>query len=61
MQLQYLSKSVFASFTTFLFFLGVCLGLVTQAHAKDKSITLIHLSDVHGHIAAHDEDFPVSH
>jgi len=38
---------------------ALSIGLSSQALARhgEKEITLIHLSDVHGHIRAHDEDF----
>jgi len=36
---------------------GLAAGVSPQAVAKDKNITLIHISDVHGHIRSHDEDF----
>ena len=40
---------------------GLTMGLSPQVMAaKAKEITLIHVSDVHGHIRPHDEDFIVS-
>ena len=36
---------------------GLTAGVSPQAIAKDNTITLIHVSDVHGHIRSHDEDF----
>ncbi|MEN8109067.1 MAG: hypothetical protein ABFS22_13820, partial [Pseudomonadota bacterium] len=40
---------------------GLTMGLSPQVMAaKAKEITLIHVSDVHGHIRSHDEDFITS-
>ena len=57
MKLQYSRRLRLYSLCT-LALAGLTVGLSPQAiAAKAKEITLIHVSDVHGHIRPHDEDF----
>lgn len=60
MKLQYSKRLRLYSLCT-LAFAGLTMGLSPQAIAeKPNEITLIHVSDVHGHIRPHDEDFITS-
>ena len=60
MKLQYSRRLRLYSLCT-IALAGLTMGLSSQVMAaKAKEITIIHVSDVHGHIRSHDEDFVTS-